>query len=227
MTTLWRFSDPVDHRFAAAGRRGSWTKSEGVCPECGDSRQLRVQPLIMVWEPGSDLVGDFVWPLNTVVVTDQVLQVLQEHFSGFEAGPVEMIEDTGKRPKRGKPQVRLPYEGPPLHELWVTASVHLDRERSNVEFERQCGTCGREFWNVFGVERWDSHFDRDCGHLVRTKTERLPNQGIFVSDADLQGADIFRVAELPAWVFCTDAVRQLIEKEGFSNCSFLEMGDTY
>lgn len=229
---IWRFSSPADDRFASAGRRGSWTspQDEGVCPECSASRQQRAKPLVIAWELGSDVVGDFVWPGfgGEVVVTDRVLGVLQERFSGFEPGRVEMVEDPNSpqaRPR--KPQVRLPYEGPSLHELWVTTWVHLDRDRSSVELERRCGTCGTEFWNIYGVERWDSHFDVGRRQLVRTKTERLPNAGAFVREADLGGADIFRVYEFPGWVFCTDLVREVIKKEEFSNVTFLEMGETY
>lgn len=229
---LWRFSDPSDDRFASAGRRGSWTEAaaSGLCPECGDSQQVRVKPLILEWDPGSDRVGDFTWPGfgSEVVVVDRVLDVLRKHFEGFEPGPVEMVQDRKLKPgKRRKPRVWLPYEGPPLHELWVTTWVHMDRNRSSAELERRCGTCGTEAWELYGVERWDSHFDRERMELVRTKTDRLPGAGVFISEVDLAGADIFRVREFPAAVFCTDAVRALIDKESFSNVSFLEMGETY
>jgi hypothetical protein len=36
---------------------------------------------------------------------------------------------------------------------------------------------------------------------------------------------IFRVAEFPGWILCTDEVKQLIESHGFTNVSFLEMGE--
>ena len=181
---------------------------------------------MMVWEPGSDVVGDFTWPGfdSEVVATDTVLEVLDQ-FEGFEPGPLEIVEDPDA-PKRGK-RVQLPYEGPPLHELWVTTVVGMDRGRSSAELEHACLECGAERWELYGVERWDSHFDQDLKRLVRFKTDRLPDAGIYVSEADLAGAGIFRVEEFAAWVFCTDPVRELIEKEGFSNVSFLEMGETF
>ena len=142
---IWRFTDPSDYRFAEGGRRGSWTQpSEGLCPECTASPEERTRPLILAWLPGSDTVGDFVWPGfdSEVVVTDDVLGALQSRFHGFEPGPVEMVEEKGVRArKRGDRQVRLPYHGPRLHELWVTAWAHLDPGRSSVELERRCGTC--------------------------------------------------------------------------------------
>lgn len=49
---IWRFTSPDDHRYASAGRRGTWTgATAGVCPECSSSRQTRAKPLILVWEP--------------------------------------------------------------------------------------------------------------------------------------------------------------------------------
>ena len=108
----------------------------------------------------------------------------------------------------------------------MTTWVHLDTDRSSVELERRCGTCGTESWVVYGVERWDSHPDLGRGELIRTKTERLAKAGIFIKEDNLARADIFRVYELPGWTLCTDRVRETIEKEG-SNVTFLEMGDTY
>lgn len=182
--------------------------------------------MVIAWEPGSDEIGDFTWPGfdSEVVVTDAVLDELRPS-SGFDPGPVEVVEDADASKKRGK-RVEVPYRGPSLHELWVTVSVSLDRDRSSAELEHACPTCGAERWELYGVERWDSHFDQELKELVRTKTERLPNAGVFVRESELAGADVFRVREFPAWVFCTDSVRKAVEKAGFSNVSFLEMGET-
>ena len=228
---IWRFTSPGEHGFAEGGQRGVWSTADGdgVCPECSTSRQRRIQPLMLAWLPGSDLVGDFTWCGlgGEVAVTERVVAALHDAVRGFEFGAVEMVEDDDEPSgRRGTRRVRLPYDGPALHELWVTSWVHLDRERSSVERERSCSTCGTEFWEVFGVERWVSYYDSDRRQLVRTKAERLPSAGVFVKDTDLAGAAIFRVHEFPGWVFCTDAVRELIEKEGCTNVSFLEMGDT-
>jgi len=73
-----------------------------------------VKPLVIAWEPGSEVVGDFVWPGfgSGVVVTDKVLRVLQQRYQGFEPGPVEMVEDEDEpHADRGKPRIRLPYCG--------------------------------------------------------------------------------------------------------------------
>jgi hypothetical protein len=224
---IWRFSEPHDDRYARPGRRGSWTGGVGeVCPSCSSSLAVRAQPLVIAWEPGSDLIGDFSWPGfdSEVVVTDPVLEGLRA-IGGFEPGPVEVVEDPDAHEKPEK-RVPFPYRGPRLHELWVTTSVSLDAERSSVELEHRCPTCGTERWEIYGVDRWDSYFDQDMKQLVRTKTQRLPNAGIFVNEADLAGAAIFRVNQAPAWILCTEKVRALVEEYKFSNVEFLDMGDT-
>lgn len=180
----------------------------------------------MVWEPGSDEVGDFTWPGfgSEVVVSEHVLGSLRG-FSGFEAGPVEFIDEPDAS-KKGR-RVALPYSGPPLFELWVTATVGMDQGRSSAELEDVCVECGAQRWQLYGVERWDSHFDQELKQLVRFKSDRLPNAGVYVEEAGLGGANIFRVKEFPGWIFCTDRVREVIENEGFSNVSFLGMGETF
>ena len=137
-----------------------------------------------------------------------------------------MIEES-VRASSGRAHVRLPYVGPALTELWVTAWVHADPVRSSGELVRRCGTCETEFWELSGAERWDSRLDSERRNSVRTKTTRLPNAGLFVRSADLSGDSLFRVFEFPGWVLCTDPVREFVTQRGFSNVEFLEMGETY
>lgn len=226
---IWRFTSPRDDRYAAAGRRGAWTEANtGTCPECSSSRQTRARPLILVWEPGSALVGDFVWPGfgSEVVAADHVCAAFESSFSGFERGPVEMVEEPDLD-RTSAPRVALPYEGPALYELWTTAWVSADVGRSTIRLGRRCGTCGTEFWEVDGVERWDSAFDREKRQLVPTRMGRDPQSGIYVPRAELGDADIFRVAQFPGWVFCTDGVRDLASDRRFTNVDFLEMGEAH
>jgi hypothetical protein len=224
---IWRLADPADDSYATAGRRGSWTEPTGVgpCPECSASRQQRAQPLVMVWEPGSDVIGDFVWPGfgSEVVVTDPVL-VRLSRFTGFEPGPLEFVDepDLGSGPGR---RVGLPYAGPELHELWTTTWIDADLERSTMEQEGSCSACGFESWHVDGVEHWDTAWDTHEQELERTRVARAAGRGVYVRGADLGGADIFRVRQLPGWVLCTDMVRDLVRERRFSNVDFLEMGD--
>jgi len=229
---VWRLADPGDDRFARASRRGSWSPSSGLCSECGASSQERIQPLVLEWEPGSALVGDFTWPGfgSDIAITEQVVKALKS-FGGFEAGPVEMVQEPNlKRPsgsRRGKPRVWLPYEGPPLYDLWVTQQVHLDRERSSVWLVKQCRTCSRQQYAVDGIERWETGWDKERRESVKTHIPRSRGLGLYVEEDALAGTAIFRTHEFPGWVLCTDAIKELVEKEGFTNVSFLEAGETF
>ena len=82
-----------------------------------------------------------------------------------------------------------------------------------------------EYYEVYGVEREDATWNVKRGELVKKRVPRSLGQGIYVSKGDLKGADIFRVHEFPAWIFCTNRVKGFIEREGFTNVVFFEMGE--
>lgn len=210
---LWRFSDP-SAEYARAGRHGgTWQEGE-------PSR--RVKPLTIEWLPDSDVVGDFTWPgLDTdIVITDRVGKALKEAgVTGFDLAPVEMVENS-EGSKHASPQVKLPYVGPQLWDLWVTAWSKLDRERSTVEVVGKQPD-GTEQYEVSGVERREAIWDQERMELVKKRHPRIEGHGLFVR-AETR---ILRVAEFPGWILCTDDVKELIERHSFTNVSFLEMGD--
>jgi hypothetical protein len=179
---------------------------------------------VIEWEPGSDVIGDFVWPgFDTdIVIKDRVAKVLEEAgVAGFELAPVQMVENSEKSKRISKrPHVKLPYLGPPLWDLWVIAWAELDRERSSVKLT-QSKPDGTEQLEVTGVERREAMWDKERMELVTWKQPRIDGQGLYVRS----DAGVFRLAQFPGWIFCADAVKQLIESHDFSNVSFLEMGD--
>jgi hypothetical protein len=187
--------------------------------------------MVIEWEAGSEIVGDFTWVGfgAEAFVTEAVLEALSERLSGFEPGPVEMFEEPDlDRAKETKPRVWLPYEGPRLFELLITDWVHLDGGRSSIRPSApKCSTCGSEAFHVEGVERRDSRWDKGRKELVRIHRPRLPGQGIYIAEHDLGGTSIFRIYEQPGAVFCTDRVRDFVSERGFSNVSFLERGETF
>jgi hypothetical protein len=217
---LWRFHDPADPAYRAASRRGAWsTSAGGVCPECTASRQQRIQPLLLEWEPGAEIVGDFVWPGfgSEVVATDRAAAVLRQ-FPGFEFGPVEVVASAPGSDQR----VELRGVAPGLHEVWVTSWVHLDPVRSTARLTKTCGTCGAEYWEVDGVERVVSDYDPATRQLIRGRRPRHRGEGVFIAEP---AVGIFRLHELPGWVFCTDEVVQAIREAGLTNVDFLQVGE--
>ena len=231
---IWIISDPVDFQFARANIQGTWSPMKNefkICPECTQPLHKRIKPLVIEWESGSDVIGDFLWPeFASIAVSERSFKALESQFQGFERGPVEMIQDPKLiRPKRitkrTTPRIWLPYESIPLHELWVTSWVHIDMHKSSVEYEKKCGTCTQEFYKITGIEHSELSWNSYLGVMYKTRTPREPGQGVFIDNASLKGADIFRVHEFPAWTLCTDRVREFIEKENLTNVTCFEMGE--
>jgi hypothetical protein len=223
---LWRFHDPHDCAFASAGGRGTWFQpGEGKPSE-------RVEPLIIEWEPSSNVIGDFTWAGLGIVITQTVGQALLARFREFELGPVEMIQNPRlRRPRRvtrrTKPRVWLPYEGPPVCELWVTAWANADLERSTLRVRGTDPDTGGTLYVTDGVESDEIHWDRDALKASRTRTPREPGRGVYVAEGELGSVDIFQVRQVPGIIFCTDAVRDFVLESKFTNVDFFEMGETF
>jgi hypothetical protein len=206
---IFSFENPWDDRFAEAGRRGTWYPNPGlgICPECRAARQKRVFPLVIEWVPGSDQIGDFVWPMfGELVVSDKVRRELDASFTGFEFLPIEMIQEPRlKRPsrvtKRTKPRVWLPYDGPALWELRPKTEADLDLAASGFSVRKVCGTCGRTIYN----------------------TPPLEGRILVVDPSTWSESDIFGISPF-SMVFCVEKVKEFIEQTGFTNVSFKEEG---
>jgi hypothetical protein len=200
---IYHFGDPDNYRYAQAGRRGTWfpDNGEGTCPECTAARQIRIQPLIMEWLPGSDVIGDFVWPgFDTeVVVSQRVRKLLEESFDCCDYFPVEMSMRLTRMPKsRSRPIVKLPYTGTPLWDMQPRSWCHLDLDKSGVELKLACGTCGNRIY--------DQMTDYERQLVVDTRT--------------WDRSEIFRIYEYPGWIFCTENVKLAVENAQSSNVAF-------
>ncbi len=231
---IWIIRDPVDFQFARANIQGTWLPIKNglkTCLGCTQPLQKRIKPLVIEWESGSNVIGDFLWPeFASIAVSERSFKALESQFEGFKHGPVEMIQDPKLiRPKRitkrTTPRIWLPYEGMPLYELWVTSWVHIDMQKSSVIFEKRCSSCAQEFYMVTGIESSERSWNSYLGKMFEMRVPREPGQGIFIDETNLKGADIFRVHEFPAWTLCTDRVKDFIVKENFTNVTFFEMGE--
>lgn len=210
---LWRFSDPGDERYARASRVGTFD----------DDTDLRVKPLVIEWEPDSDIVGDFIWPGfdSDIMVTKRVGDLIQAAgITGIELGQVKMRENSEASKRRSKARrVQLPYKGPALRDLFVVGSAALDRARSSLKIVK--GEDGSEEIDVTGIETWDEVWNEKKTEFMLRHRKRVAGKGIFVRAK----VEIFRIPEFPNWIFCSNVVKTFVEKQGFNNVSFLEMGD--
>jgi hypothetical protein len=222
---IWLIDNPADYtNYARATQVNMWT-------DLKIDAEGNIDPLIMEWEPDSDIVADFTWPAlaSKIVVTEVVGVALLERFHGFKLGPVEMVQNTPleklqRQCQRGKKRVLLPYEGPKLVNLFVTKWVNVDLKRSSLQKE-VLNTTGKIRYTAEGVEEYYSRWNPETKDLSHFHNPRVPGKGVFVDNSELNDADIFHIHEIPAFIFCTDPVKVFIEDKGYSNVRFLEYGD--
>jgi len=208
---IYHFHYRENFAFAQAGRRGTWfPPGVKICPECNRSRQARVSPLIIEWEAGSNLVGDFVWPGlgSDLVVSQSVKDSFKERFREVEYKTVEFWQDPKiKQPtkvtKRSKLRIWLPYNGPTLWDTIPIKWCHLDHGKSNVSILKVCLTCGKTIY----------------------KTPPWHERKLVIDTATWDGEDIFHIHEYPGGIFCTEQVKEFVEQAGFTNVAFLEDGE--
>lgn len=174
--------------------------------------------LIVEWDDGSDKIGDFVHAGADIVVRDKVAAAINEFALGFTTKSIIFFDHPNlyKSSSLGTTanRVWLPYSGPSLCQLVVDKIVQID-PRSTVEIDRKCSRCGTvRYRNFNGVEK----------RAGVVHQNRKPRQGLFVSNKELSGADIFS-PQYTSIVLCTDRVKIFIEKMNYTNVTFLNYGD--
>jgi hypothetical protein len=188
----------------------------------------RVQPLSMVWPEGEPAqTGDFVWPAGTYlpVASREIAGELRERFLGFDLGRVA--------------------EDPDMAELWITARCRPHERSTLREIHPPCPVCGTSIlmwgagsafdvarrWRkglvlLDGVEFWDvGDWDPAIKDLARIHHPREPGRGLFVTDGERNGADLFYIADDNKAIVCTDEVKTFIEARDWTNVGFLEAGE--
>lgn len=217
---IWRLTDPNDHRFAVGSRIGTWKEENG--------KSQRVPPLVIEWERGSTIIGDFVWPGFDfeLVAKEHVFRTLRDEFGGIKAEPVQIV------PLRRKPR-RIVEDGN-LHtwsahvdlvDIWILTHVAVDLEKSTRQLVvHEDGGTEYEFGGIEHVDWYTVP-----GALVPEcrRVPRLPGAGIFVKSDALKGQSFFKVNQCPAWNFCTDRVRDFILERQYTNVDFFEMGELF
>lgn len=210
MMILFHFQYSETHEYAFATRRGTWfPKNAKLCPVCHRSTQKRINPLIIEWEPGSDKIGDFVWPaLSTeLVVTQRVKDAFQMRFPELEFDIVEFwqnpqIKQPSRTTTRTKPRIWLPYKGPKLYSVTPTKWCRLDQQKSNVMGKKLCTSCNREIYDL----------------------PNLAENCLVLDTTTWGGENIFRIHEYPGVIFCTNRVKDIVEQFDFTNVRFIQDG---
>lgn len=207
--------------FARASHIGTWVK-QGYPP-----RSIRVKPLVIEWEPGSTVVGDFTWVGTYSYMTKRTIaeQLLAAGFKGFEVGPVEMVPNPEYKRYRHN-MIQLPYDGAELVDLFVARKdVPFNRERSTVRIVSE--EHGKPVYELEGDERIEhGDWHPETGKLDRIHVPRTPGMGVYIDARELGDIDVFVVGELRMGPFCTDRFRDFVLEKGYTNITFFEVGET-
>jgi len=176
------------------------------CPKCKLAARKRLSPLVIEWDYGSNIIGDFTWPGEEIIVTDMVRTCfVSRGFSGISFEPVEMVQKQGlKKPRKeskARNRVWLPYLGPPLWNLVVTSWCNMDARSSGRTLVSECDGCLRKRMIVHD-----------------------PAAPLIVKPETWAGSDFFCIREMEKMVFVTGAVRQAIEQNKLANVEMKERG---
>ena len=214
---LYHITDPHNYDFAVASRVGTW-----------DGKK-RISPMVIEWEPGSDLIGDFTWPGigSEIVITERVAHIVNSTgLDGYSLGPVVVKDHAEARVRKlkRKKRVKFPYTGPELFDLSIPkVFLHADPERSSfVELPPEPD--GTIIFKTEGGAKLN--FNKSTGYEWKI-TPRTPGKGLYVKKELVEGLLFFRIRQLPGAVFCSDIFKQLAEEHNFTNILFLEYGELF
>ncbi len=192
---------PPDYRFAECSVVGSWSKGGKPCKACQLTTQDLTEPLLVEWEPGSDVIGDFSWGGYTAVVKEEVKSFFERSHFECQFGIVKVVPFPERIKKSKIPQAPFPYTGPVLHWLRPTEFVELDEKQSCVNIRVDCQECGQK----------DYTFRRT---------------GLVIKATALGNRKLFRIKQFgkSKATFVTEEVATQLTHAGFSNFHCHEAG---
>lgn len=215
MGIIWSPTVPwwEDKRIASlhAGESG---RLSGYCASCGCYAKFRPNRLQCSWRfdrwTHGRLVGDFAHGGTRMVMKRHMAKALVQNFPGLSVRTVVWL---GRR---------LPGDDE-LVELVVSEDLNVTAHpRASIKADPTCPACGHTFKSLLGTEDW--RFKRVKGERIRVKVPRKPGAGLLVRKKDVAGFGFFRWED--RGYFCTDAVKQLAEAEGWTHVVFKEQGET-
>lgn len=130
------------NKYADFSHVGTWSELTESCDECDYTNEKLIEPLLIEWETGSDIIGDFSYCGATVLVTNQVMDTLIDLKFDLEFRQVIVQRNTDKIKKNEK-IVRFPYAGPPLNWIVPKTLVPIDINSNGIVVEK-CTKCHRE-----------------------------------------------------------------------------------
>lgn len=204
MTPFFYLTEPFQgHKdygvYASISHVGTWDAAGSHCDVCNRTSYRLVPPLLIEWDPGSDIVGSLSWRGYTAVATGEAKLAIEAIGDDFDYQEVQVVAPTSKRHRQRR--VPFPYDGPALHWLHPKRTISIDPVASKLTQIPACSVCGR-------------------GTSWRFKREGLVVQYLPT------GYGAFRIEEL--WsdaIFVTERWLRAAQSAGLSNIGFELAGE--
>ena len=188
-----------NYEYASFSHVGTWSHETIYCNHCEFSDQKLVDPLLIEWEPDSDIIGDFSWCGYTMIVSEKVKNFFI--LNSFECDFSEVvIKKPTTRPK-GRKIVPYPYKGPRLYWVKPTLRVEVDTEKSGISIDTECDKCNHtEF--------------------------KFKMNGLFIPKPNINHHKMFRISAFgrSAATYMTEEAISSITSNNFTNFHFQEAG---
>ena len=195
---FYLLDDPqIPAKYAMFSHLGTWS-NVGICKTCGLSTDKLIEPILVEWEPGTDVIGDFSWCGYTMLVRDRVKQFFDDEKLNCWYGKIQYAPPTGrKRPKR----VPFPYTGPRLYWAISQNRVLLNEKLSRVDLEIDCKVCGQ-------------------------KDYTFRQTGIVINKSDWKGEKMFEFVQFgkSGATFVIEPLLKEMIARGFTNFTYMESG---
>lgn len=231
---LFFMCDPQNDEYKRGIMLGTWEEEPTVCSDCRRGRATRIEPLIMEWEKGAQVVGDFTWPGGPegIVVGERAVEVLGA-FIEVQTGEVlvqgnlsRSVDGRAGRREKGR-RYSERHTVSSLRELLLDGHrLPADRPKSSLRVAASCKTCGHIGYELVGIETRKPSWNAHTGELVFERIPRREGEGLFVPEALVSERPVFKTVELGGAI-CTDVVRQAMQDAGLTNISFREAGETF
>ena len=159
-----------------------------------------------------NVIPDFLYG-GYIVCKREIAKELKQKFESLEIGELEWYKNPKEIVAKDIRRLRwLPKEEVDLVHIYSKKYIPI-LSQSTVIIEKKAN--GEEYIDSYiGVESIIGE-----KHILREK-----EKGIFIQQKEIKNFDFFRI-EKSYPLLCTENVKEYIEKRGFSNVLFLEVGD--
>lgn len=176
---------------------GTW--SEGTsCKICRYPNCNYIEPLLVEWVEGSDVIGDITLSGYEMIVTKRVKDFFMENDYKCKYKKIEYVKPT--TPNKQRKRVQFPYNGPKLSWVIPKEIIKLDEEKSDVYLDIDCKECG-------------------------SKRYKFRLDGLVINREDWNGQKMFTIKQYKHKIYVTEEGLSEIQSQGFKNYSYKEVGE--